>query len=276
MKKFYLIICSLLMTLSFPAQAADFETATDAVKNMGVGWNLGNALEANSQTVTDVTAANYWGQQDLTSESCWGQYVTKPELIKMMKDAGFGAIRVPVTWYNHMDQDGNVDAAWMARVHEVVDYVINQGLYCIINVHHDTGADSNGFKSWIKADESNYTTNKSRFENLWKQIAEEFKDYDQKLLFEGYNEMLDKISSWCFASYAASGQYDASIAKSAYNAINSYAQSFVPRHRRQQCPAQPDCEYIRLLLWQWYVEQASARTPLRDEDADRREQPHHL
>lgn len=208
-------------------EAADFETATDAVKNMGLGWNLGNTLEANSQSVTDVMSTSYWGQQDLSSETCWGQFVTKPELMKMMKDAGFGAIRVPVTWYNHMDINGNVDPAWMARVHEVVDYVIGQGLYCIINVHHDTGADGSSYKSWLKADEAVYTQNKARYENLWRQIAEEFKDYGQRLLFESYNEMLDSYSSWCFASFATSGRYDASVATSAYNAINSYAQSFV-------------------------------------------------
>lgn len=222
-----------LAAMPFVAQAADFETAKDAVKNMGVGWNLGNTLDANGQTITDITNDSYWGQQGLESETYWGQPVTKPELLKMMKDAGFGAIRVPVTWYNHMDKDGNVDAAWMKRVHEVVDYVINQGMYCIVNVHHDTGADSydDGGKMksyhWIKADEENFNTNKARFEKLWKQIAEEFKDYDHHLLFEAYNEMLDKLSSWCFASFAATGQYDQAVATSAYNAINSYAQSFV-------------------------------------------------
>lgn len=227
MKKLLTVITGLLLMGIVHAEAADFETAKEAVKNMGLGWNLGNTLDANSQEVTDFTNASYWGQQGLDSETCWGQYVTKPELMKMMKEAGFGAIRVPVTWYNHMDIDGNVDAAWMARVHEVVDYVINQGMYCIINVHHDTGADGNSFKSWIKADEDNYNTNKARYEKLWKQIAEEFKDYGQLLLFESYNEMLDKLSSWCYASMNASGQYNATIATSAYNAINSYAQSFV-------------------------------------------------
>ena len=212
---------------SFQAKAADFETASEAVKNMGVGWNMGNTLEANNQSVTDVANPAYWGQQGLESETCWGQSYAKPELLKMMKDAGFGAIRVPVTWYNHMDKDGKVDAAWMARVHEVVDYVISQGLYCIINVHHDTGADSEKFKSWIKADEAIYTQNKDRYEYLWRQIAEEFKDYGQLLLFESYNEMLDKYSSWCFASFASPARYSASDATSAYNAINKYAQSFV-------------------------------------------------
>ena len=199
---------------------------------MKCGWNLGNTLEANKQDlndvlITDFTRDDFWGRQGLESESCWGQEPTKPELLKMMKDAGFGAIRVPVTWYNHMDKDGKVNAEWMKRVHEVVDYVIDQGLYCIINVHHDTGADKDNFHSWIKADEANYTTNKAKYENLWKQIATEFKDYDQHLLFESYNEMLDKLSSWCFASFAAEKKYDADIAASAYKAINGYAQSFV-------------------------------------------------
>ena len=226
-KKFTTTFIFIASLFGLQIQAQEFETATEAVKNMGVGWNLGNTLEANSQTYHDFTKDNYWGQQGLESETCWGQSKAKPELIKMMKDAGFGAIRVPVTWYNHMDKDGKVNAEWMKRVHEVVDYVINQGLYCIVNVHHDTGADDDSFKSWIKADEANYTQNKARYENLWKQIAEEFKDYDEHLLFESYNEMLDKLSSWCFASYAAKGQYDATVATSAYNAINSYAQSFV-------------------------------------------------
>ena len=155
-------IALLLSTLI--VSATDFETATEAVRNMGVGWNLGNTLEANNQQVHDVTQDSYWGQQDLSSETCWGNYVTKPALLKMMKDAGFGAIRVPVTWYNHMDKDGNVDATWMQRVHEVVDYVISQGLYCILNVHHDTGADSESWKSWIKADATNYNTHKNRYD----------------------------------------------------------------------------------------------------------------
>ncbi len=219
----------ILLLTAVPTFAAGFETATEAVKNMGIGWNLGNTLEANSQTVTDVNNINYWGQQGLSSETCWGQLPTRPELLKMMKDAGFGAIRVPVTWYNHMDKDGTVNAEWMKRVHEVVDYVIGQGMYCILNVHHDTGADSNNgtYKSWIKADETNYVNNKSRFEELWRQIAVEFKDYDEKLLFESFNEMLDIKNSWCFASFNAANQYNATIAASAYNAINKYAQSFV-------------------------------------------------
>jgi aryl-phospho-beta-D-glucosidase BglC (GH1 family) len=222
-----------LLTISMIAasvatmQAQSFETAQEAVTNMGVGWNLGNTLEAHAKK-PNPDIDSYWGQEGLESENDWGQPNTKPEVFKMMKEAGFGAIRIPVTWYNHMDKDGNVNAEWMARVKQVVDYALAEGLYCIINVHHDTGADEAGTHvSWIKAEGANYEKNKSKFEKLWLQIATKFKDYDQKLLFESYNEMLGKFSSWNYATSNKSGGYNETEAMDAYKAINDYAQSFV-------------------------------------------------
>lgn len=222
-----------LLTISMIAasvttmQAQSFETAQEAVTNMGVGWNLGNTLEAHAKK-PNPDLDSYWGQEGLESENDWGQSNTKPEVFKMMKEAGFGAIRIPVTWYNHMDKDGNVNAEWMARVKQLVDYALAEGLYCIINVHHDTGADEAGTHvSWIKAEGANYEKNKSKFEKLWLQIATEFKGYDQKLLFESYNEMVDKYSSWNYATSNKSGGYNETEAMDAYKAINDYAQSFV-------------------------------------------------
>ena len=202
MKQILLLACGLLM--SFSAQAQSFENAKDAVKNMGVGWNLGNTLDAADASKTWTTTAQH--------ETCWGQPVTKPELMKMMKEAGFGAIRVPITWYQEMDKDGKVNDAWMKRVKEVVDYVIDNGMYCIINVHHDTGDGT----QWLHASSTNYNTNQAKYEGLWKQIAEKFKDYDQKLLFEAYNEMLDDKNTW-----------NEPLSDDGYKAINSYAKSFV-------------------------------------------------
>ena len=230
------------------AFAQDFETATQAVANMKLGWNLGNTLDSNSGDVNNMWIEAWTSRTPSDYEKAWGQPITKPELMKMMKEAGFNAIRVPVTWYPHMeatfssvkwnnatqsltawDRDGDdigtkIQAAWMKRVHEVVDYVIGQGMYCILNIHHDTGA---GNTAWLVASEQDYAGQKERFEAVWKQIAEEFRDYDEHLLFEGYNEMLDPYDSWCFSSFATPKNYDAAVATSAYNAINAYAQSFV-------------------------------------------------
>lgn len=220
-----------------------FESAREAVEHMRVGWNLGNTLDSNSGDTLNMWIEHWTSRRPADYETAWGQSVTTAPLFKMFKEAGFNAIRVPVTWYPHLEAKfqfstssnsiwypsrdplgSKVQQAWMQRVHQVVDYVISQGMYCILNIHHDTGAES---AAWLIADEDVYAQQRQRFEAIWTQIAEEFRDYDEHLLFEGYNEMLDVKRSWCFASFASTNRYDAAIARSAYNAINAYAQSFV-------------------------------------------------
>jgi endoglucanase len=252
MKQFYqLSLLFLMACYALCAHADNFESATDAVANMKVGWNLGNTLESNSGDTLSMWIEANKSRTCETYETAWGQAVTTRALIKMMKDAGFNTIRVPVTWYPHMEATFNsvkgynnsqgqwcytpwlpsqdsigtqIDADWMQRVKEVVDYVIDEGMYCILNVHHDTGSSST---AWLVADMDVYEKEKNRFEAVWTQIANTFKDYDEHLLFEGYNEMLDSKDSWCFASFNADNHYDEEISTSAYKAINSFAQCFV-------------------------------------------------
>jgi aryl-phospho-beta-D-glucosidase BglC (GH1 family) len=120
----------------------------------------------------------------------------------------------------------DVDPVWMARVKEVVDYVLDEGMYCILNVHHDTGDRGEEKKgtAWLVADQ--FDAAKDRYAALWQQIAETFKDYGERLLFESYNEMLDSYDSWCFATFASPDRYDATVAAAAYAGINNYADLF--------------------------------------------------
>lgn len=193
-----------------------WEESWDCVKNMGLGWNLGNTLESVSYTDTHSGSdVKYW-------ETYWGQPQASAALMQMFKNAGFGAIRVPVTWGIHLRTDGSIDPAWLNRVEAVVQYVLNTGMYCILNVHHDTGADKD---AWLVASMKEYELQKSKYESIWRQIAERFKEYDHKLLFEGYNEMLDEGRSWCFPTFNKG--YNAAMAVDSYKAINCYAQSFV-------------------------------------------------
>ena len=225
-----------------PQDPAGFETAAEAVVNMGAGWNLGNTLDSNSGSKDNMWIEAWTPRTPTDYETAWGQPVTTRALIHMFKAAGFKAIRVPVTWYPHMGMiflyedtrwntsawsGTNVDPAWMARVKEVVDYVIDEGMYCILNVHHDTGDTGEDHRgaAWLAADR--FDEGKDRYEALWKQIAETFKDYGPRLLFESYNEMLDSWNSWCFASYASPAHYDAAGARAAYDGINNYARLFV-------------------------------------------------
>lgn len=156
-------------------------TATEVVADMVIGWNLGNSL--------DSFVA---GQTGLTTEVSWGNPYSTKAMIDGIKEAGFNAVRVPVTWYNHMDASTNqIDKEWMDRVEEVVNYVLDNDMYCIINVHHDTGE-----KGWLKASENGIDTKKAKFQAIWEQICERFGEYGDKLLFEGFNEILDEESNW--------------------------------------------------------------------------------
>ena len=221
-----------------PKEEDAFESAGQAVLNMGAGWNLGNTLDSNSGDLENMWIEAWTSRTPKDYETAWGQPEATRALIHMFKEAGFGAIRVPVTWYPHMGtitlhnqnqwdpstwSGTEVDPAWMARVKEVVDYVIDEEMYCILNVHHDTGA---GSTAWLIASVDGFDAAKTRYQALWEQIANQFKDYGPKLLFESYNEMLDPYDSWCFASFSTPDRYDSAVATSAYNGINSYAKLF--------------------------------------------------
>jgi len=159
-------------------------------------------------------------------ETLWGNPVTTKDTIDMVSQAGFGAVRIPVTYTNHMDENGNIDKAWLDRVAQIVNSVLSDNMYCIINIHHDTGKDG-----WLKADISTLDTSQLRFQNAWMQIAEYFKDYDQKLLFEGYNEILDVNNKWSNStsdSYKAANQLNQAFVNTVRNTGgNNYSRNLV-------------------------------------------------
>lgn len=179
------------------------ESAWEASALMTPGINLGNTLDSTSFNIVEANAGKtgwivQWGAKGpdgkiLPSawETAWGQPVTTEKIADFMLDQGFQGVRIPVTWAEHMDKDGAVDPAWMARVRETVDLFYSRGVYVILNVHHDGGADG-----WIEATGESYNTYSERFAGLWLQIAEAFAEYDERLLFEGVNEVLDGNNSW--------------------------------------------------------------------------------
>lgn len=151
------------------------------VSKLNAGFNLSNTLD--SHGIDDRTASPH------AYETFWGNPITTSEMIKAVKDAGFQTVRVPVTWYEHMDDNYMIDSAWMSRVNEVVDYCIENELYVIVNAHHD---------DWYSPFESNREKAAYIMKRLWKQIAERFADYDEKLLFESMNEprLIDTVYEW--------------------------------------------------------------------------------
>lgn len=140
------------------------------VSGMTIGWNLGNTLDSTGS----------WLSNKMDCETAWGNPKTTKAMIDAVKKAGFNTIRIPVSWGDHIDANANIDKQWLDRVQEVVDYAYKNDMYVILNSHHDL--------SWIKLDAANEKNVTKKLKNLWKQIAARFKDYDEKLLFEGLNE----------------------------------------------------------------------------------------
>lgn len=176
-------------------------------KSLQAGWNLGNTLDAFS----DDKSATY--SQGLYSEACWGQPYTTQTMIKAIKAAGFKTIRLPVTWHNHIDNASyQINATWMARVKTVVDWAIAEGLYVILNTHHDNislSSYNSGVYGYV-LNASYKTSSKAYLKAVWTQIANTFKAYDDHLIFEALNEPRDVGGSneWYIASSSTAKTYN--------------------------------------------------------------------
>lgn len=140
--------------------------ALDIASNMFLGWNLGNTMEA------------------IGGETAWGNPKTTEELILTVKEAGINAVRIPCSWDQYLENqtDYKIKESWMERVTEVVDYCVNNEMYVVLNIHWDGG--------WM---ENNCTPEKEeevsiKLAAIWKQIAINFRDYNEYLLFAGANE----------------------------------------------------------------------------------------
>ena len=141
-------------------------SAKDLVAQMKVGWNLGNTMDAT-------------GGSGIDAETSWGNITTTKMMIDAVKNAGFNVFRLPVSWGTHLDENYNVDPAWMDRVQEIVNYGIDNDMFVILNTHHE---------EWYMPVESDVDEDLKELEALWTQIAERFKGYNEKLIFEGVNE----------------------------------------------------------------------------------------
>ena len=162
-----IIISILLILLSITKK----KTAKEIVKEMGIGWNLGNTFECYNSLIN-------FKNQDKQITQC-GNPIPTEKMIASIKKYGFKTIRLPVTWMNFMDSSDKVDSEWISMIKEVVKWITKSKMYCILNVHHD-GESGNWLSEGLKA--------KNKYINLWSQIAKEFKDFNEYLIFESMND----------------------------------------------------------------------------------------
>lgn len=152
------------------------ETAMEFVSHIKVGWNLGNTLDSVPMAYASPTSC----------ESSWGCPVTTKQMIDAVKDAGFNCVRVPVSWGQKMDNTTyQIDENWMNRVQEVVNYVIDNDMYCILNIHHDNTPAN---YPYFYPDSAHYAQSEKFVTSVWSQVSERFEAYDNHLIFETLNE----------------------------------------------------------------------------------------
>jgi aryl-phospho-beta-D-glucosidase BglC (GH1 family) len=140
-------------------------TAMQLAAKMGLGWNIGNTMEAPG------------------GETGWGNPQITEEYVKFVKQNGFNAIRIPCAWNLHADKrTAKIDDAWMSRVKEVVQYCVNNDLYVLLNIHWDGGWLENNI-SKEKQDSVN-----AKQKAFWEQIATNMRDFDEHLMLASANE----------------------------------------------------------------------------------------
>jgi endoglucanase len=192
------------VTRSASADVVAQVNASELVADMGAGWNLGNTLEANNNGVP--------------SETAWGNPAVTQAFIDRVRAAGFTTIRIPVSYLGHIGPgpDYTVNAAWLNRIQQVVDYAYNRGMYVLINMHGD------GYKSvsgaWLICDAASQTAIREKYQKVWQQVATRFQSYNEHLVLESMNENFD-------------GQYG-NPTQPCYSNINAYNQIFVDTVRR--------------------------------------------
>lgn len=141
-------------------------TAAQLTAKINIGWNIGNTLEA------------------IGGETAWGNPMITPELIQLVKQNGFNAIRIPCSWNQHVENaaTAKIKLSWLNRVKQVIQYCMDNDLYVVLNIHWDNG--------WL---ENNVTIEKKEAVNArqkayWEQIATHLRDFDEHLIFAGANE----------------------------------------------------------------------------------------
>ena len=196
----FLIIALLFISIAInniplysSATQPDYLNAYTFVSKMNTGWNLGNSL--------DSYYGNPTGDANLSQETIWGNPKVTKEQLDHVKSLGFDVIRVPVSWHTHTYRDANgtihIYPEWLNRVHEVVDYCIDDGFFVIINTHHD------GKLFHCGVSENEFVQVKNDAASIWNEIASSFSKYDSHLIFESFNEVDNLNKPWNFEKRAA-------------------------------------------------------------------------
>ncbi len=155
MKKFVLLLAASIVMFSLQGQTR----AHEINEKLGRGVNLGNTFEA-------------------PRDGNWGVALEAADL-ERIADMGFHNVRIPIRWNDWAATSApyTIETQFMDTIRSVVDHVLKNKMLPIVNIHHYDDFNDNPDGS-----------HRTRFLAIWKQIAAEFQDYPDSLIFEFLNE----------------------------------------------------------------------------------------
>jgi endoglucanase len=129
------------------------------------GINLGNALDA-------------------PNEGEWGVVLEESDFSRV-KAAGFDHVRLPVRFAGHAKNDPpyTIDDEFFRRVDWAVAEALRNGLAVVVDLHY--------YDALVKDPEAH----RARFVELWRQIAERYREAPQGVCFELLNEPHDGLTA---------------------------------------------------------------------------------
>ena len=148
--------------------------ATKMTQKLGWGWNLGNHFDTSGDAISKG-----WGYWD-------GVATITAAPFNALAAAGAKTVRMPVTWTDHMDDNNVIAADYLTEVSDAVQKAVDAGLNVIVNTHHDSFETALGDAA---NDEAKAAEVKALIETLWTQVANKFKNFDDKVIFETFNEI---------------------------------------------------------------------------------------
>ncbi|MCL2627335.1 MAG: glycoside hydrolase family 5 protein [Oscillospiraceae bacterium] len=164
-----------------PPEGNNDMASIEMARLMGYGINLGNTMESCNQS------GRIPNRDPSIYETMWGNPVTTQEMITGMRNSGFKTLRIPVAWTNAMDwenDDFTINEAYLDRVEEIMNYALNEDMYVIVNAHWDHG----WWSMFGHPEQERRDFALEMFKAMWAQIADRYKDYDHRLIFEPSNE----------------------------------------------------------------------------------------
>lgn len=151
-----------------PMNALD---AWAAVTQMTPGINIGNTFDNTTS----------W-------ETGWGNPVISHDYVRALAGLGFKTVRLPVAWDTYA-VDGRIQADKLRRVGEVVDWITQAGMFCVLNIHWDGGwIDSSNKERFAKTYATFSAEAEQKYRSYWQQISTFFAGKNEKVLFEALNE----------------------------------------------------------------------------------------